>query len=117
MSDSSSVHPRRGLLRRLSLGAASLALCAGGLAGIAPTASATGTPRPPSAGDVSASAVWTARVKCQIVRHGAAIGYREGGGFGKNRTAAVNAAKRNVKVPHGAYKRHCRVLWVIKGTI
>ncbi|MDK1473210.1 hypothetical protein QNO07_07200 [Streptomyces sp. 549] len=54
--------------------------------------------------------VYRATVRCDIVTNkgGHTVRKETGKGKGKTKVAAVNDAKKNVKVPKGYYKRHCK---------
>ncbi len=52
----------------------------------------------------------TVTVKCQQVENsgGASVGYLYGTGSGPSIGDAIRDAKKNVVVPEGYYKRHCK---------
>ncbi|SCK48575.1 hypothetical protein [Streptomyces sp. WMMB 322] len=92
---------------RRALVPAVMALALGGL--VVPAASAAGSSYeavPHSAGILR---TWHATVQCQIVRikDNNVVGYDRADGTGNSREKAIKAAKANVPVPKGHYKRHC----------
>lgn len=93
-------------LRRVLVPAA-MALALGGL--VAPAASAAGSPDEVVAHSAGILRTWHATVQCQIVRisDNNVVGYDRADGIGNSRENAIKAAKANVPVPPGHYKRHC----------
>ncbi|MBF6334499.1 hypothetical protein [Nocardia abscessus] len=59
---------------------------------------------------VAEAATVTAKVRCDKVENkgGATVGWLEAEGTGNNVGEALANAEKNVQVPEGYYKRHCR---------
>jgi hypothetical protein len=94
------------MLRRLLVPAV-MTLALGGL--VAPSASAAGSPHEAVVQGAGIQRTWHATVQCQIVRisDNHVVGYDRADGTGNSKENAIKAAKANVPVPHGHYKRHC----------
>ncbi|QPP06101.1 hypothetical protein G4Z16_06490 [Streptomyces bathyalis] len=84
-----------------------MALTLGGL--VAPSASAAGSSHEVAAHSAGILRTWHATVQCQIVRisDNNVVGYDRADGSGNSKENAIKAAKANVPVPQGHYKRHC----------
>ncbi|MFI7003725.1 hypothetical protein [Nocardia sp. NPDC050175] len=78
--------------------------------GAAPNAGVVAVVDAVPAGHIEFDARYTATVKCQLIKDGAAVGYITGTGSDNTKPGAVAAAKKDAdrSVPQGHYKRHCK---------